>query len=366
MFVVSRLAAAIPAALLLLAFPADGLAQPDGGLRKLHEFTHDGWVGGAAYSTDGALLATCGSDLLFRARDLQTGDEKAVLKIVPNVKNPTLESDAASRELTVLLPWGKGTWLIRRPGESSGYEVWNPANKKLGPVYAIPSTVLGLHPTGPESVLALTSGANDGGGKLTLWDVKSKKKMRTFDGPKQPAQFLRFAPDGKKLLTYSSGDRSTRVWDLGTGRELYQLGGADHINAAAISRDGKRAVTGMTDIRVWDLETGKEVRKIDVFGQEGYMPGPRSVAISPDGTRALALATFRQASQTLWLLDLDTGKAVASVTRPYKNAVGLAPQAVEFAPDGKTAVTYRGPVPPPLATDVVTATVWEVTPAGGK
>jgi WD40 repeat protein len=92
-----------------------------------------------------------------------------------------------------------------------------------------------------------------------------------------------FAPDGKRLLSATASDRTLRLWDVETGKELKRI---QDTNAycAAFSPDGKRIVSGGywsdNTVRVWDIETGKELCKY-----EGHTGPVCSVAFFPDGKR---------------------------------------------------------------------------------
>jgi len=57
------------------------------------------------------------------------------------------------------------------------------------------------------------------------------------------------------------------------------------IHAVTITPDGGRAVSGAVDrtVRLWDLETGKELRCF-----EGHTDSVVSVAVSPDGRHAVS------------------------------------------------------------------------------
>jgi dipeptidyl aminopeptidase/acylaminoacyl peptidase len=83
----------------------------------------------------------------------------------------------------------------------------------------------------------------------------------------------------------ASGDRTARLWDGETGKEIARLEGHQSVVAsAAFSPDGKRVVTASWDktARLWDGETGKEIARL-----EGHQGNVTSAAFSPDGKRVV-------------------------------------------------------------------------------
>jgi WD40 repeat protein len=71
-----------------------------------------------------------------------------------------------------------------------------------------------------------------------------------------------------------------RCWDAATGKERQRMRHDGHVRSAALSPDGRFAVSGGYDksIRLWELETGKELLRQDIASGVG------SVAYSPDGS----------------------------------------------------------------------------------
>ncbi|MGH9764714.1 MAG: ADP-ribosylation factor-like protein, partial [Blastocatellia bacterium] len=67
-----------------------------------------------------------------------------------------------------------------------------------------------------------------------------------------------WSPDGKYIAS-GSADKTVRVWDSGTGKQVMKLEGHEHyVMSVAWSGDGKRIASGSDDktVRVWDSETG--------------------------------------------------------------------------------------------------------------
>jgi WD40 repeat protein len=121
------------------------------------------------------------------------------------------------------------------------------------------------------------------------------------------------------------------VWDLASGRRQAVLTGATgELFSVAVSPDGTRAVSGSSDgtVRVWDLVSSRELAVL--AGHRGQV---FAVALTRDGTRAVSGG--EDASLRVW--DLATQTEIACWTaghpvvgcaplpgRPFKVGVGLA------------------------------------------
>ncbi len=115
---------------------------------------------------------------------------------------------------------------------------------------------------------------------VKLWDVRTRKQLRSLTGHTLFVNAIAFSPDGK-LLASGSSDTSVKLWDVATGSELASLN--EHTSAVtslAFSPDGKLLASGGEDkkIRLWDVNERKAVGLLSGHTRDVY-----SVAFSPDG-----------------------------------------------------------------------------------
>jgi WD40 repeat protein len=173
---------------------------------------------------------------------------------------------------------------------------------------------------------------------VRLMEVASGRELRRFVGHAASVWSVAFAPDGRRALS-GSLDGTVRLWDVATGQELRRLDGhAGLVSAIAFTPDGQRALSAGFDhtIIVWNLDSGREVRRID-----GWPSVLQSAAIDPDGRRAVV-----GGDPGLALIDLATGATLRRFDGHTAAAV-----AVAFAPDGRRIAS---------ASDDGTARLWDV------
>ena len=102
-------------------------------------------------------------------------------------------------------------------------------------------------------------------GILLLGNVRADDEFREFKGHEGPTRVVRFTPDGTKLVSCSGwpeGDKTIRIWDVKTGKEIRVLKGhTDNIDGMCLSDDGKTILSGSADgtARLWDVESGRSV-----------------------------------------------------------------------------------------------------------
>jgi len=132
---------------------------------------------------------------------------------------------------------------------------------------------LAFDPTGTT----LASAGFDG--DVKLWDAKSERLLRTFEGHQDWVWSIAFDPKGK-ILASASDDASIRLWNVASGEPINVLRGhSGRIFAVAFDLRGEVLASGGGDrtVRLWDPATGRLLRTL-----EGHTEGVTEVAFSPD------------------------------------------------------------------------------------
>src|SRR5262249_11975247 len=165
---------------------------------------------------------------------------------------------------------------------------------------------------------------------LGLWDAATGKELRRIPLPlgdivNATLQQIAFSCDGKLLAGGDMADRSIRIWETASGKELLKLEGhRRQTYCLAFSHDGKVLASGGDDqiVRLYDLGTGNTVRQITTSLR---FLGP--LLFSADD-KMLAVAS-REGVVRLW--DAATGKLLRQFSAPQQ----LASESIAFSPDSR-------------------------------
>jgi WD40 repeat protein len=144
------------------------------------------------------------------------------------------------------------------------------------------------------------------------------------------------SPDSNYVAT-GSRDKSAKLWELSTGREVRSFLGHDFsVTALGFTRDGKTLVTGSNDktVKVWDVNTGEEQATITV----NY----RVTAIDIDPTSRYAFVGGYQTEyvgkafawdDSVVVIDLKSKRPIRKISADPDKGLGYG-TGVAVSPDG--------------------------------
>ncbi|HUS67085.1 MAG TPA: protein kinase [Kofleriaceae bacterium] len=240
--------------------------------RRLRALPHKGGIYRAEFSPDGRQIVTASSD------------STAVVWSPDGTPRLTLGGHAAG---VWDATWSPDGTMIATAGGEGTVQLWEEREGRLlarrvghrGGVRRV-----AFHPSGRTMV----SASLDGRG--IIWTTEPTLRVTLLRGHGDAAVYsAEFAPSGAHVLT-ASGDRTARVWDAATGRELLVLRHDASLAIARYSPDGRRIATGSDDgtVQVWDALTGSrlETKKL----HDGFVldvgwdaAGGRVVSAGADG-----------------------------------------------------------------------------------
>lgn len=164
---------------------------------------------------------------------------------------------------------------------------------------------------------------------VRVWDAATGKELLVLRGHPGMVRDAVYSPDGAHILSYSRA--GARVWDAATGQQLYVLPAqSNSIEGAQFSPDGKQVLTWGQDsfdwsARTWEAATGKPLLMLS-----GHAGPIFEASFSPDGTRVMTAGN--DGTARLW--DAATGASIAVLkghSGPIWHAV--------YSPDGSRLVT---------------------------
>ena len=237
------------------------------------------------------------------------------------------------------------SWLVTLPADWHALKLFSlDSNNLVGTLEGHNGPINGA--VSPDSVHLLTVGVD---GFVREWDqrvlrttpLESLAHAATLEkNERNRVAWVGFEQD--KIVS-AGGDGLVRVWSGGKSDSSQMLSGhSATIDAASLSGDGRRLITGSADhtARVWDLAKARLVTTLSGAHQSRI----ERVALSVDGKLAATL-DFSEPLAHVW--NADTGERIATL-RGHSAILN----AIRFSADGHRVVT---------ASSDKSAKVWDAT-----
>ncbi len=320
---------------------------------------HKGAVRDAAFSPDGTRIATVSDDNTARIWDLATQRELAAFSAPGGgLSRVRFEAD--------------GTRIIANGAFS--VSIWDVAPGK--DIVASLDSTKSFFKRGWEKCVYSPDGLQLiilREGIAYLHDLATGREVATLRDEKRIDSVF-FSPSGRRIVTATRDDRSGKVWDTASGKELlsfdtlysaepevssddtwvlnnrktskpvlYNLANGEAVRAEFPGRSvqtrfnaaGTQLVT-ISDGKafVWDT-TGKRIAEIEGHRHRGYFLDLRSATFSPDGKRVVTLSH----DDTVRIWDSQTGKQQLQIPAPNAFSAHFTPDNARLLVVTKEAAT---------------------------
>jgi WD40 repeat protein len=279
---------------------------------------HSGYPEAMAVSPDGKTVVS--SDLEQRTIAWRTGSGRKLFDLPQPFADPendeyyTMDALAFTPNgRTVVGGCASGDLMIWNARTGTAHKLTSARRLREG--MPVPFRAVAVTPDN-RTVLAAS------GNQLTVWDLKTRNKVGTFEGHASTIRALGVSPDGQTAVS-ASDDASLMVWQLGqpgptdasalAGNTGRRQGHTEAVTGIVVSRSLRRTVTSSRDedVKLWDSSTGAEIQKLAQMHHRPVI----GLGISPDGRRAFTTIKFEQLNAFVW--DIETGALISQFSGNY-------------------------------------------------
>jgi WD40 repeat protein len=270
---------------------------------------HTDQIVSVAFSPDGKRLLSASDDKSVRVWDVATGGEKGQFACrAQKVRGAAFAADGKT------IAVGCDT-VIHFLDVASGQQTLRPAVHRTA-VKSLVVSLSGKHLLtggGSKYYSKRISNTIPEDCRIHVWDLATGQEIQQFQLSISPVVSVAFSPDGKFALSGSGYIRSrggseylpvdcvVRLWDIEKPNPVSSFEGhTNTVSTVAFSPNGKFAVSGSEDrtVRVWDISTNKELQRFTLEEEVSY------VTCSPDGKFAVACA----GDKTIWFWRITNTK----------------------------------------------------------
>jgi eukaryotic-like serine/threonine-protein kinase len=270
-----------------------------------------------AFRRDGARVVTASADGSVRQWDPEKGVE-----VEPPYTQHTGEVNVAAYS-----PDGQ---LIASGGTDRTIRLWRAAGGKdisirHGHVGAVEQLAFN------ESGRRLASRSADG--SVRIWEVDPRSSLSVLKGHTSYVYPVAFSPNGRWIAS-GSWDSTVRLWDARSGEVQAVWHHPSPVVDLVFTRDGSRLMAACGEepiVRVWTVATGQMQRELKGLPDEHIF----ALATSPDGDR---VAVTYGGSGIATILDIASGKPVASFEPGGGGKCAYSPDGRLLALDGQNSI----------------------------
>lgn len=250
------------------------------------------------FSPDGKLIASGAAN--YKDPDIKHGGEV----LIWNIKTHEVQKRLTGPQGPInRVAWSADGKLIAGGSFDGSVHVWDAANGRTVHKFTAHTKPIWGCAFSPDGNHLATASFDL---TVRVWDLATGREA--FDAMRLPQQpwHVVYSPDGKRLAVPCMGTTSVTIFEAATGKKLVEHN--THLNfRVAFSDDGKRLATSGWDrsVKIWDADSGREIMTL-----RGARDGLIDVAFSPNGRRIAAVGDDRM----LHLWDASPPDKIQDVT----------------------------------------------------
>lgn len=190
---------------------------------------------------------------------------------------------------------------------------------------------------------------------VRLWDLETCREIQRFEGHQGWPRHVAFSGDARLIVSGSESeeDPTARIWDVETGEERYRLQHPTRVRTVAFSHEGRTVLTGGEDhtARLWDAASGELLSEF-----QGHFSWVKSAVFLPDDRRILT-----GSGNEVFLWSVRPGRwSITSDQCIRAYGINGLLQSITASPDGRSFAVGSDVMPggQPGAIEVVDIETW--------
>ncbi|WP_413163680.1 AAA family ATPase [Capilliphycus salinus ALCB114379] len=269
----------------------------DNSLHERNRLEQNDSVLAATYSPDGEMIATAGNEKVIKLWS-QDGI------FIRNLIDSTFNSQPLSHEDGILgLSFSPDGQTIASASRDTTVKLWTRNGQRLKTLIGHESVVTSVvfSPDGRQIASASADGT------IKLWDVENGTEIKTINAHKGGVLDVKFSPDGQIIASSGSFDPTVKLWKpdgtrlktlRGHCQSVQQTEECIGVYEVSFSPNGSilASASGDRTVKLWNVQTGKEIGTL-----KGHNSDVLGVSFSPDGQTIAS--SSRDRTVKLWNKD---------------------------------------------------------------
>ncbi len=259
---------------------AKGLRKlSDNSLHERNRLEQNDSVLAASYSPDGEVIATGGNEKVIKLWN-RNG------QFITNFIDPAISSQPLSHEDVVLgVSFSPDGQTIASASYDTTVKLWSRDGQWLKTLRGHQAVVTSVI-FSPDGRLIASASAD---GTVKLWDVNNGTAIKTINAHKGGVLDVKFSPDGETIASGGSFDPTVKLWKIdgtrlktlrGHCQSVQQTENCIGVYEVSFSPNGLvlASASGDRTVKLWNVQTGKEIETL-----KGHNNDVLGVSFSPDG-----------------------------------------------------------------------------------